>query len=89
MREDTDGIIRELTKNKEIVEGIKTILEIAQLEHWDIPILKHLLRTASFAKKFADIKEYDPASYVNVVRNMIVLTKIRHSKICPRKITWK
>ena len=87
MREDTDEILRELGKNKLLVEGIETLLEIAQLEHWDIPVLKHLLRTASLAKNFADIKDYDPTRYVNVVKNMIVLTKLRHSKICARAIT--
>lgn len=75
-----DEIIRELGKEKEkLVEGIETLLEIAQLEHWDVPIMKHLLRTASFAKKFTDSTDYDKDRYVNVVKHLIVLTKLRHS----------
>lgn len=29
-------------------------------EHYDIDVLKHLLTTASFAKKFCDPSDYDP-----------------------------
>ena len=50
--------------------------------------MKHLLRTASFAKKFTERVDFDADKYVNVVNHMIVLTKLRHSKICPRAITY-
>ena len=70
-----------------MVEGIETLLEIAQLEHWDVPIMKHLLRTASFAKKFTDSTDYDKDRYVNVVKHLIVLTKLRHSNVFSRAIT--
>lgn len=42
--------------------------------------MKHLLRTASFAKKFADPQEFDANKYVNIVKHMIILTKLRHSQ---------
>jgi len=41
--------------------------------------MKHLLRTASFAKKFTDSTDYDKDRYVNVVKHLIVLTKLRNS----------
>ena len=83
-----DEIIRQLTK-EQLVEGIETLLDIATLEHWDVEIMKHILRTASFAKKFSDPNDFDPNRYVNVVKHMIVLTKLRHSKICARAITYQ
>lgn len=82
-----DEIIRELSK-EQLVEGIETLLEIAQLEHWDVQIMKHILKTASFAKKFTEPSDFDPNRYVNVVKHMIVLTKLRHSKVCARAITY-
>ena len=61
-------------------------------------MLKHLLRTASFAKTFADPQDFDANKYVNVVKHMIVLTKLRNSQNvsrlvltlqCARAITFK
>ena len=43
-------------------------------------MLKHLLRTASFAKTFVDANDYDSNKYVNIVKHMIVLTKLRNSQ---------
>ena len=51
--------------------------------------MKHLLRTASFAKKFLDHNEYDANKYVGVVKNLIVLSKIRYKGNCKRAITYK
>lgn len=73
-----DEIIRELGQ-KDLVVGIEDLLEAATLEHQNVAIMKHLLRTASFAKTFADAQEYDSNKYVNIVKHMIVLTKIRYS----------
>lgn len=70
------------------MDGIEALLDIAVLEHWDIDILKHILRTASFARKFSESSEFDPNRYVNVVKHMIVLSKLRHSQICGRAITY-
>ena len=50
--------------------------------------MKHVLRTASFAKKFCNPVDFDPNRYINVVKHMIVLTKLRNSKICGRAITF-
>lgn len=43
-------------------------------------MLKHLLRTSSFAKTFIDANDYDSNKYVNIVKHMIVLTKLRNSQ---------
>lgn len=80
-------MIRELSKD-DLSDGIEILLEVAKLEHWDVQIMKHLLRTASFAKKFTERVDFDADKYVNVVNHMIVLTKLRHSKVCPRAITY-
>jgi hypothetical protein len=47
-----DEIIRELGEN--LVTGVETLLEAAKYEHKEIDVLKHLLKTASFAKKYSD-----------------------------------
>ena len=72
-----DEIIRELGKN--LIDGIECLLDAATHEHSNVAVLKHLLRTASFAKKFADPNEFDANRYVHIVKNMIVLTKLRYS----------
>ena len=51
--------------------------------------MKHFLRTASFAKKFLDPTDYETSRYVNYVKHLIVLTKIRTSKVCARSITYR
>ena len=71
------------------MEGIETLLDIAMQEHWDIDLMKHLLRTASFAKKFLDPTDYDSSRYVNYVKHLVVLTKMRNSTVCARAITYK
>jgi hypothetical protein len=83
-----DEIIRDLGK-EQLIEGIETLLDIATLEHWDVEIMKHILKTACFAKKFSDPNDFDPNRYVNVVKHMIVLTKLRHSDVCARAITYQ
>ena len=54
-----DEIIRELG-SKKLIEGIEALMNAAEYEHKDIDVLKHLLTTASFAKKFSDPQELDP-----------------------------
>lgn len=65
------------------------LLEAAKYEHKDLDVMKHLLSTASFAKKYSDPASLDPNEYVQVVKNQIVLTKLRHSTVMPRAITYK
>ena len=72
-----DEIIREV--GDKIIEGIEALLETATCEHTNIQLMKHLLRTASFAKKFVDPNEFDANRYVNIVKHMVILTKLRHS----------
>ena len=47
-----DEIIRELGKDLSV--GIEDLLDASTLEHQDIAVMKHLLKTASFAKTFTD-----------------------------------
>ena len=51
--------------------------------------MKHLLRTASFAKTFPEAKDFDSKQYVDMVRTLLVLSKIRNSATCARAITYK
>lgn len=74
-----------------LVYGIKTLQEAAEYEHKDVDILMHLLRTASFAKKFlkpSQLAVIDPNSYVELVRLSTVLTKVRNSSLMSRAITY-
>jgi len=82
-----DEIIRELGRS--LKDGIETLLEASKYEHRDIDIMKHLLTTASFAKKYSDPTQFDPNDYVTIVKHQIVLTKLRYSSVMPRAITYK
>ena len=53
-----DEILRSL--DKQLVDGIVTLLEAAMQTHFDVKLLKHLLVTASMAKKFTDVKNFNP-----------------------------
>lgn len=72
-----DDIINELGKN--LIAGIDDLLETATCEHSNIPVMKHLLRTASFAKTFPEASGYDSNKYVEIAKTLIVLTKLRNS----------
>ncbi len=71
----------------DLTSGIKTLLDAAKYEHNDIDILKHILRTASYAKKFSDTSEVDPKEYVNLVQLSIFLKAMRNSPTFARAIT--
>jgi hypothetical protein len=62
-----DEIIRELGRS--LKDGIETLLEASKYEHRDIDIMKHLLTTASFAKKYSDPTQFDPNDYVTIVKH--------------------
>ena len=47
-----------------IPEGISTFLDAAKQVHFDVKVLKFLLSSASFARKFCDPKKFDPDVYV-------------------------
>jgi hypothetical protein len=64
---------------KTLTLGIDDLLETATCEHSNVPLIKFLLRTASFAKTFPEASGYDSNNYVNIVKHMVVLTKIRNS----------
>jgi len=51
--------------------------------------MKHLIRTASFAKTFPEASGYDSNKYVDMVKHLVVLTKLRNSLNCARAITYK
>ena len=79
-------MIRDLGNDLNI--GIEGLLDAAKYEHKDIDVLKFIIRTASFAKKFSDPTQLDPDIYVETVKHSIVLTAMRYSKIFPRAITY-
>ena len=83
-----DDIINELGA-KNLTLGIDDLLETATCEHQNIAIMKHLIRTASFAKTFPEASGYEGNNYVNIVKHMVVLTKLRNSINCARAITYK
>lgn len=78
--------IRDL--GNELNRGIETLLDAAKYEYKEIDVLKHIIRTASFAKNFSDPAVFDPNIYVEMVKHSIILTAMRHSKIMPRAITY-
>ena len=41
--------------------------------------MKHLLKAASFAKKFVTPDIYDPQNYVDVVNTLVILSQARNS----------
>jgi len=51
--------------------------------------MKYLLRTASFAKTFPEASTFDSNEYVEKVKTLVVLTKLRNSSQCARAITFK
>lgn len=63
-------------------------MEAAKFEHKDFDVLKHLLQTAAFAKKFTEPSQFDPNLFVNLMKQSIVLTKLRNAKNLPRAITY-
>lgn len=78
----------EFGKNDKLKEGINVLMEAAKHEHYDIKVLKHLLVTASFAKKFIEPPEQKITdAYVELVKISIVYTRLRHSNNLPRLIT--
>ena len=50
--------------------------------------MKHLLRTASFAKTFPEADGFDNKYYVDMVKTLVTLSKIRNSATCARAITY-
>jgi hypothetical protein len=54
-------------------------MKAAEFEHKDVDVLIHLLKTASFAKKFTEASKLDPNKYVNRVKYSLVLTHLRNS----------
>ena len=49
-------------------EGIQRILEASKFEHFELDVLKHLLETASFAKKYSDPADLNPLDYVTLMK---------------------
>ena len=74
-----DVIISKLLKEDKLIEGIKDLIKAAKYEHKDVDVLKHLLQTASFAKKFSDPSKFDPNIYIKLVKRSLVLTHLRNS----------
>jgi len=50
--------------------------------------MKYLLRTASFAKTFPEANGFDNKLYVDMVKTLVTLSKLRNSSNCARAITY-
>jgi len=50
--------------------------------------MKHLLKTASFAKTFPEADGFDNKFYVEMVKTLVTMSKIRNSPTCARAITY-
>ncbi|CDW81219.1 vacuolar assembling sorting protein vps16 [Stylonychia lemnae] len=74
-----DEIIREL--GKDLITGIEDLLEAATMEHQNITVLKHLLRTASFAKTFVDPTEYDSNKDYKLALQIIEQLNLKHASM--------
>lgn len=60
----------------------------AKSEENDVDVLKHLLATISFAKKYTSPAQLDPNPYVDLKMHSIVVTKLQNSRILSRAITY-
>ena len=82
-----DDIVHDLGKH--LTAGIEDLLDAASCEHTNVPVMRHLLRTASLAKAFPEASAFDSKIYVQKVKTLQILTKIRNSTNCARAITYK
>jgi hypothetical protein len=81
-------LIKELADKNLLKDGIYHLLQAASFEHTNVPLMKHLLRTASFAKTFPEADGFDNKYYVDMVKTLVTLSKIRNSATCARAITY-
>jgi hypothetical protein len=47
--------------------GIEDLLEAATYEHFNVPVMKYILKTASFSKTFPEAQGFDSNKYVRIV----------------------
>ena len=65
------------------------MLEIATTEHQNVPLIKHFLNTACFALAFPEASKFDRKLYVDRLKILSILIKVRNSNNCPRAMTFK
>lgn len=84
--ENTERIFREIGPN--LKEAIVSVIDAATYQ-FHIPFQKLLCEVASFGKKKIDSESYSSDLYVQTIKYLSLINKLRHSKKCRRAITYK
>lgn len=84
--ENTERIFREI--DKKLKEAIETVIDAATYQ-WRIPIQKLLCEVASFGKKKIEADQYNSDMYVQIIKYLSLINKLRYSSKCRRAITYK
>ena len=84
--ENTERIFREI--GGKLKEAIETVIEAATYQ-FHIPFQKLLCEVASFGKKKIDAESYSSDLYVQIIRYLSLINKLRYSSKCRRAITYK
>ena len=84
--ENTERIFREIGEN--LIDAIKTVIDAATFQ-WNIPIQKLLCEVASFGKKKIDADNSFSDMYVQYIKYLSSVNKLRYSTKCRRAITYK
>mmetsp|Transcript_22396 Transcript_22396/g.22179 ORF Transcript_22396/g.22179 Transcript_22396/m.22179 type:complete len:564 (+) Transcript_22396:959-2650(+) len=84
--ENTEKIFREIGGN--LKQAITTVMEAATYQY-NIPFQKLLCEVASFGKKKISSEEYSSDMYVQTIKYLSLINKLRFSEKCRRAITYK
>ena len=84
--ENTERIFREI--GQRLKEAIETVIEAATYQ-FSIPFQKLLWEVASFGKKKIEAESYNSDMYVQIIRSLSLINKLRYSSKCRRAITYK
>jgi hypothetical protein len=84
--ENTERIFREI--GDKLKDAIETVIEAATYQ-FHIPFQKLLCEVASFGKKKIDSERYSSDVYVQIIRFLSLINKLRYSSKCRRAITYK
>lgn len=68
--------------------AIETVIEAATYQ-FNIPFQKLLCEVACFGKKKIDAKDYSSDVYVQIIKYLSLINKLRYSTKCRRAITYK
>lgn len=84
--ENTERIFREI--GPKLKEAIETVIEAATYQ-FNIPFQKLLCEVASFGKKKIEAEAYNSDMYVQIIKSLSLINKLRYSSKCRRAITYK